>query len=331
MSGVIPGIPAPHALATLPAAGPTSGERPRLGSAAGASAGTESAGTKPERTVPRQLVHRNAASEVLLTGWQRESPESFSLRARLPRAHSFYADTDGRHDPLLLAETVRQAGLLVSHAEFDVPFGYQFMMHSLSVECDPDGLRPGTEPTDLLLRLTCHDLRRRGTRLAGMAYHAHLYRSGSPIGIGKARFDCPSPAAYGRLRDRPRRPALPPAPPLAPGLVGRDRPGDVVLSPTADERVWELRVDQSHPVLFDHVVDHVPGMLLVEAMRQAAWRTGQPGRLELRSFQSDFHRYAEFDRPCLVHCADGPGPGSVRVTVTQDGALVADGQVSGRP
>nr|WP_225448571.1 ScbA/BarX family gamma-butyrolactone biosynthesis protein [Streptacidiphilus sp. P02-A3a] len=289
------------------------------------------AGPHTESIVPRQLVHREAASQVLLTGWQRESADAFSLRARLPRAHSFYADTDGRHDPLLLAETVRQAGLLVSHAEFDVPFGYQFMMHSLSVECDPDGLRPDADPTDLLLQLTCHDLRRRGARLAGMAYHVHLYRDGSPIGIGKASFDCLSPAAYARLRDRPHRPAHPLAPPLAPALVGRDRPGDVVLSPTADTHVWELRVDQSHPVLFDHAVDHVPGMLLVEAMRQAAWYNGRPGRLELRSFQSDFHRYAEFDRPCLVHCADGTGPGSVRVTVTQDGALIAEGQVSGRP
>jgi len=342
MSGVIPGIPALRTTVPFPLAEPDADPASGTGSdaAPGTASGIASApvsGTGPEPgsipgesegTVPRQLVHRHSGAEVLLTGWQRESAESFAVRARLPRGHSFYADTDGRHDPLLLAEAVRQAGLLVSHAELGVPFGYHFMMHSLSVECDPDGLRPGPEPTDLLLRLTCHDLRRRGARLAGMAYHAHLYRSGTPIGIGKARFDCLAPAVYARLRALPQLPAHLPAPPLPAALVGRERPGDVVLSPTADEYTWELRVDQTHPVLFDHAVDHVPGMLLIEAMRQAAWYAVHPQRLELRSLQSDFHRYAELDRPCLVHCE--PEAGSVTVSVTQDGALIADGRVSAR-
>jgi len=282
--------------------------------------------------VPRQLVHRQAGSEVLLTGWRRETAETFALRATLPRAHHFYSDTNGRHDPLLLAEAVRQAGLLVSHAEFDVPFGYQFLMHGLSVECDPDGLRVGPEPAELLLRLTCHDLRRRGARLAGMSYHVHLYRSGAPIGTGRAHFDCLSPAVYGRVRDRPQPepPAHPAAPPLDPALVGRERPSEVVLAPTADEHTWELRVDQTHPVFFDHPVDHIPGMLMVEALRQAAWHAVHPEPLRLRALRIEFHRYAELDRPCLIHRTAGTGSESVELTVTQDGELVADGRVSAR-
>jgi 2-oxo-3-(phosphooxy)propyl 3-oxoalkanoate synthase len=297
---------------------------------------------RPEETVPRRLVHREADREVLLTGWRREAAESFALRARLPREHRLYADADGGHDPMLLAETVRQAGLLVSHAELDVPFGHQFLMHSLSASWDPDRLRtgPGSEPTDLMLRLTCHDVRRRGTRLAGMSYQVQLYRSGSPIGAGRARFDCLSPAAYGRLRPHPQAgpPAPVPAPGLAPALVGRERPGDVTLTPTADERVWELRVDQTHPVFFDHPVDHVPGMLLVEALRQAAWHSAHPDRLELRSMRMEFHQYTELDRPCLVRATvtsgatagTETGGGTVAVTFVQGGVVVAHGQVSTR-
>ncbi|MBC3842489.1 hypothetical protein GXW82_26750 [Streptacidiphilus sp. 4-A2] len=285
---------------------------------------------QPRSAVPRQLVHREAGSQVLLTGWQRESADSFTVRAELPRSHSFYATTDGRHDPLILAEAVRQAGLLVSHAELGVPFGHQFVMHSLSVECDPDGLWLDRGATTLLIRLTCHDQRHRGRRLAGMAYHAHLYRDDAPIGIGKAQFDCLPPGVYDRVRARPpQAPAAhPPAPPLLPALVGRDRTQDTVLSPTADPRTWELRVDQTHPVLFDHALDHVPGMLMVEAMRQAAWCVGHPRPFVLRSLQVDFHHYAELDRPCLVRCAPGAGP--LTLTVTQGGVLIADGQVSGR-
>ncbi|MEY9967900.1 hypothetical protein ABIA33_005980 [Streptacidiphilus sp. MAP12-16] len=283
---------------------------------------------QPERTVPRHLVHRLAVSEVLLTDWQRESPEAFTLRAQLPRAHSFYDTADGRHDPLLLVEAVRQAGLLISHAELGVPYGHRFLMHSLSLECDPNGLRLEATPADLLLRLTCHDMRHRGRRLAGMAYHVHLYRGGTPIGIGKSHFDCLAPAVYDRLRSRPQHltPAHLPAPPLSPSLVGRDRLRDVVLSPTADENTWELRVDQTHPVLFDHAVDHVPGMLMIEALRQAAWLASSPNGFDLRSLQADFHHYAELDRPCLVHSAVSSD--SLALTITQDDVTVASGRVA---
>ncbi|WP_260845011.1 AfsA-related hotdog domain-containing protein [Streptomyces sp. SLBN-31] len=50
-------------------------------------------------------------------------------------------------------------------------------------------------------------------------------------------------------------------------------PTDVVLSPLGQPHRWQLRVDTRHPVLFDHIVDHVPGMLLIEAARQAATAT----------------------------------------------------------
>ncbi|MFD6811915.1 AfsA-related hotdog domain-containing protein [Streptomyces anthocyanicus] len=59
--------------------------------------------------LPREYVHKSAHSEVLLTGWKTEGPDTFTVTAQWPRTHAFYAPTDGRHDPLLLAETVRQA------------------------------------------------------------------------------------------------------------------------------------------------------------------------------------------------------------------------------
>ncbi|MEY9872682.1 hypothetical protein ABH931_002159 [Streptacidiphilus sp. MAP12-33] len=284
---------------------------------------------RPEQTVPRHLVHRLAISEVLLTDWQRGSADSFELHAQLPRTHSFYDSVDGQHDPLLLAEAVRQAGLLVSHAELGVPRGHQFLMHSLSLECDPAGLLLKASPADLTLRLNCHDLRYRGRMLAGMAYHVHIYRAGAPIGIGKASFDCLSPAVYKRLRQANEtawQSPLPPAVPVSPALVGRDRARDVVLAPTDQPDTWELRVDRDHPVLFDHAVDHVPGMLLLESMRQAARYVSGADPLALLSLQTDFHHYAELDAPCYVQLTR-EGAGAVTVTVTQRDTAVASGRI----
>lgn len=78
--------------------------------------------------IPREYVHKAAQSEVLLTGWEPQSAEDFTIRAQWPRAHSFYDVINGRHDPLLIAETVRQAVPLLSH------LGYRdsFVVHRAS-------------------------------------------------------------------------------------------------------------------------------------------------------------------------------------------------------
>ena len=145
-------------------------------------------------------------------------------------------------------------------------------MGDLSFDVDPEGLACHGRPADLSLMVTCGDLRRRGNTISGMRIHVHVMRDGRPLGTGNGVLSCASAAAYRRLRGErggvPHRGELPL--PVPPPLVGRDRSTDVVSPPTADPQVWEVRSDLRHPVLFDHEVDHLPGMVLVEAMRQAA-------------------------------------------------------------
>lgn len=76
-----------------------------------------------ERTVDRALVHRDAIAEVLLTDIVQLDETSFEVAAQWSRSHRVYRpDRDGRHDPMLLLETVRQTGLALSHHGFGVPF-----------------------------------------------------------------------------------------------------------------------------------------------------------------------------------------------------------------
>ncbi|MYU48012.1 hypothetical protein GTV15_14040, partial [Streptomyces sp. SID7803] len=59
--------------------------------------------------------------------------------------------------------------------------------------------------------------------------------------------------------------------------------------------------DLNHPILFDHKGDHVPGMVLLEAARQAACAVMAPPLVHPPAAASnDFHQYAELDRPCWV-------------------------------
>lgn len=225
-------------------------------------------------TVPKELVHRAAVAEVMLTDWERQDDTHFTVTAQWPRGHSFFTPVHGtHHDPLMAVETFRQVGALLGHAEFGVPFGHQFLMKDLSIAVEHEQLEMGGAPASIDIEVTCTDVKRRGGRLAGLRYEAVLRRDGRPAATAAASYTCIAPAVYQRLRgDRPLSGAqrqLPLTAPTAPQSVGRISPMDVVLSPTDQPDRWFLRADTRHPVLFDHPVDHIPGMVLLEAARQA--------------------------------------------------------------
>ncbi|MFF8426960.1 ScbA/BarX family gamma-butyrolactone biosynthesis protein [Streptomyces sp. NPDC016566] len=187
----------------------------------------------------------------------------------------------------------------------------------------------GSAPTDVELHTVCHDIVRGGRTISGMRYEVSVRRDGLTIATGGAGFSCTSPAAYRRLRDgRPTATGHVLPAPVDPAEVGHSNPGHVVLAAPAEpgEPRWELRVDTGHAGFFDHPVDHVPGMALIEAARQAARAaTGQPSAL-LLGLETEFTRYAELDVPCWIEArADDPdaaGDLRVQVTGTQQGQQV---------
>ncbi|GAA2607640.1 ScbA/BarX family gamma-butyrolactone biosynthesis protein [Streptomyces sp. NPDC006349] len=283
-------------------------------------------------------MHRASLAEVLLTDWERVDDEHFTVTAQLPRQHSFFATVGGCHDPLLIAETIRQAGILLAHTEFAVPLGHQFLMQDLSIDASSEHLPVGAAPASLELDITCSDIKRRGTKLSGLHFEAVIHRDGEVAGTGAATFTCASPAVYRRVRSASigdRVPAaLPLTSPSAPQDVGRLSPTDVVLSPVPMPDCWQLRVDTRHPVLFDHPVDHVPGMVLLEAARQAAVAfLGHPGIPV--GLTGEFTRYAELDAPCLISVCALPeaadGRDRVLVTGRQSDRLVFSSTVTVAP
>ncbi|MDQ0757415.1 ScbA/BarX family gamma-butyrolactone biosynthesis protein [Streptomyces canus] len=280
-------------------------------------------------TVPREFVHRVGIAEVLLTDWERLDGSRFAVTAQWPRLHGFFTTVEGCHDPLLVAETIRQAGLLVAHAEFGVPLGHQFLMWDLSFDARPEHLLVGATPAAPEIEIACMDINRRGDSIAGLHLEAVIRRDGQVAATGAATFNCTSPAVYRRLRGSRTGDGVPvPLPltsPSAPQDVGRVSPTDVVLSPAPAPDRWLLRVDTRHPVLFDHPVDHVPGMVLMEAARQAA--VAFLGRVCLPvGMANAFTRYTELDAPCMIEACSVPrdAEGRERVSVTgrQEGHVV---------
>ncbi|MBT2443401.1 gamma-butyrolactone biosynthesis enzyme [Streptomyces sp. ISL-36] len=291
-------------------------------------------------TVPRQYVHRAAVSEVLLTGWEAVPgvpaghSDAFVVQAQWPRGHSLFSQAGGYQDPMLLIESVRQIGSLLSHAEFGVPFGHHFLMWNMSFATTEELLVAGTAPTEVELHTVCRDVVRRGKALGGMRYDVTVKVDGVALATAGAAFSCTSAAVHRRLRgDRPTSTDRVVGCPIDPARVGRTDVGHVVLTEAStrettggQEYAWELRVDTAHPIFFDHPVDHVPGMVLLEAARQAAHAsTGLPDALVV-ALDSTFTRYAELDAPCRIGAVpgepDASGDVPVRVSGTQQGRTV---------
>ncbi|MFI9754717.1 ScbA/BarX family gamma-butyrolactone biosynthesis protein [Streptomyces collinus] len=278
-------------------------------------------------TVPKEFVHRASVAEVMLTDWERKEDHQFAVMAQWPRGHSFFTAVNGRHDPLIAAETLRQAGALLAHAEYGVPLGHHFLMWDLSLTVWPEHLLVGSAPASLDIDVVCSDIKMRRGDLAGFRYQTVMRRAGHVVATGGASFTCMAPKVYQRLRAgrlNSAGPQLPLTAPTAPQSVGRVSPMDIVLSPVGQEGRWQLRVDTRHPVLFEHPVDHIPGMMLLEAARQATVATMGECATPL-SVTAEFSRYAELDTPCVIEARRLPRTGheeSVDVTGHQNDELV---------
>ncbi|MFE7660982.1 ScbA/BarX family gamma-butyrolactone biosynthesis protein [Streptomyces celluloflavus] len=291
-------------------------------------------------TVPREYVHRTAVSEVFLTDWRHDGADSWVVNAQWPRAHSFYGPVNGLHDPVMLVETMRQAGILLSHVAHCVPLDHPIIWQQVGYHLAPEALRAAEAPAEVQLHVTDHNLVRRGKRLVSARQVFRIVCDGAELGTAMLDFSCHSPAVYRRLRGEysdlalANARCLPLPDAVAPQLVGRERARDVVLSPTDDADRWQLRVDTSHPVLFDHPVDHTPGMLMIEAARQAAQAATDGGTLPV-TMECSFERYAELDTPSWVRAhttgRDEDGREQVEVGIEQRGVPVLAARVTSVP
>ncbi|MFE9042742.1 ScbA/BarX family gamma-butyrolactone biosynthesis protein [Streptomyces sp. NPDC012421] len=281
-------------------------------------------------SVPGEFVHRSDPADIIPTGWTQLRENRFSVSAAWPATHPYFSPVGGdRHDPILVAETIRQATMLVAHAELGVPVDSQFVLWDLSYDAEPDALALDAGGADVTIDVILSDVRGRGRGLRALRTTTVLTRDGNLLATGRGVASCTSAAAYRRIRG-PQLELLGQPVPLIPGVppetVGRDRAQDVVLGRGTRPGQWQLRIDTGHPTLFRRPNDHVPGMLLLEAARQAAHAlVGAEGFLP-SVMNVSFFRYAELEAPCWVTAevvpASAPGMLTVRAEGHQDGQPV---------
>ncbi|WP_258049995.1 ScbA/BarX family gamma-butyrolactone biosynthesis protein [Streptomyces finlayi] len=270
--------------------------------------------------VPKEIVHLRRSTSVFITDWKRLGPGDFTLTARWPAGAVGHA-----YDPRVLTQTIRQSGLVIAHAAYDVPLSHQTLLHDFNFTVRPGFRVPTDSPCALQIGIKVSEPTRRGKNVSGLGMDVHVTQHNTTVAVANSEFGWISPAAYRRLRGEHLSGSWnewPLPAPVAPHSVGRITPADVALSATEHPHRWQLRNDADNTLLFDHPVDHVPGLALMEAGYQAANAVFSPASFEPTGIASAFGRYVEFDRPCWLEAEVLPSPGvgltAVRVTGVQD-------------
>ncbi|WP_058043397.1 ScbA/BarX family gamma-butyrolactone biosynthesis protein [Streptomyces roseifaciens] len=316
-----------------------SAEDSRAGNGAGDTADGSGAGGSGR--VAKELVHLSFDDAVYLTGCEQQDATHYTVSAVWPAHTAHRIPGHGTHyETLTVAQTIRQAGLFLAHTAYAAPLDHATLLRTFSYTLNPDAAVDTHRATPLHVNITATPTTR-NKRTTALHLHMTVTAAGSGdagdeasetvLATGETDFEWIPPMVYRRLRGAYHRPptTLPPVtPPLPPVQVGRTTPDEVVLSPTAQPRTWQLRHTFDNTVLYDHAVDHVPGLVLIEAANQGAYTVTAPVteavtagtdaatdvdpcacapdaagtgyRPQPTATHTTFHRYAEFDAPITL-------------------------------
>ncbi|MEO3784953.1 AfsA-related hotdog domain-containing protein [Actinocorallia sp. B10E7] len=292
------------------------------------------------RALPGSLVHKDGLGEVFLTDHVATGSGGVLLAGELPVAHRFYNDLPtARLDLLSVLELCRQGCYVLAHGHHGVPLDTRFLLRELKgrLTAPPEAARHRR------VRIEVDVARRFGSGLA-LDYRVTT-PDGEELATASSSFSWTDEDAWRGLRAAGRarhglgeevgaseRTGLFPSA----RNVGRTHDGNVVLADLEwrrGETTARVAVDPANPAMFEHPQDHVPGMALLEAARQAALWTmsrhfGLPaGRLAVAGLDAGFSAMAELDvrLACTATVsADRGGKGAVIVRFVQDGVEPAE-------
>ncbi|MEV0742602.1 ScbA/BarX family gamma-butyrolactone biosynthesis protein [Streptomyces sp. NPDC050549] len=283
-----------------------------------------------DRSVPRNLVHRKSIAEVLLTDGHALGDGRYLLAAQWSRSHTTFRPGSGdRHDPLLIAETLRQGCLYLCQRFLEVPGTSRSVIKTIGFRLDP-----ATEPvvgygaTDVTCRARVYDVRRvEGLpHPVALSLRLELAAGDAEFGSAEGRARILAEDEYRGLRGA--RSGVLPAPGedirrLPPTDVSAAAPGGVMVARDGTGSLRVAPADLRHPLFFDHPSDHIPGMVLLEAARQAACLTSGDTSGRLTGCRMTASRFTDWDPPAYVAC-EPMGEGWA-FRVTQGGGVTASG------
>jgi len=299
--------------------------------------------------LPRGVVHKAAPEQVFVTDWMPGPGDDLcTIAARFPLAHARFSDNAAPYfDLLLVAETVRQAGIVVASEILGMEDDRQFLLRELKVELDPlERARRGRDNCEVLISQdpSSEVKIRPGRSMAGGLMRARVSIGGRPAGSCEVMGAWVPDEFYASLRggkvDKDSGQGLPQ--PTRRGeveiQVGKLNPANSVLTPVRQggERSWEgeLVIETDEPTFFDHPLDHVPGLYLLEGMQQVAIASAcrelgvDHDKLFVSGFQIRFSRIAEFQPDVTCTAVLDKECREAAVSCSQEGKTCCEGALT---
>ncbi|MFJ1597336.1 ScbA/BarX family gamma-butyrolactone biosynthesis protein [Streptomyces sp. NPDC088261] len=272
------------------------------------------------RTVARETVHRASVAEVLLTDVRQAGDGRFEAAACWPRSHpTFPRGGTDLHSPLMVVETLRQLGIYLPLRHYGVAPDARLLITDLFFRIDPAAEpRAAFGATEITCLATVSEVRRGpGGAVTALRLEVAFLAGGRAFALAGGGALFLDEERYGTVRagragtvaagtppsDRPRPDAA---------TVGVHTPHDVLVThgagprrtggPGQDDILLVEPADPRHPFFFDHASDHVPGMVLLEAARQAAARQSGGTLLRPTAGRLKAARFTEFDPPARILC-----------------------------
>ncbi|KAA9107523.1 AfsA-related hotdog domain-containing protein [Microbacterium rhizomatis] len=259
--------------------------------------------------VDRRLVHRRAVGEVFITSIIPAGEKRWTCGVQISRGHMRAPHKGGALPIPLVIEASRQAGLAISHVGLEVGLDQQYLLDEVTVLFpDHHPVVPCDAPFEAELEVAVVSVRYRQGKVCGLTFAGSWIVAGSVVVIATASMRCISAANYPALRRRaavPERRVEVPTAPLSAGPNGQRVVG------------WKPH----DPLLFDHPVDHVPGMALIDAMLSI---DPFPDTFTVR-----FHQFAELSELVAAHIRTTST--SRTFTFAQGSEVVASGKTVSRP
>ncbi|MGB0944052.1 MAG: AfsA-related hotdog domain-containing protein [Marinomonas sp.] len=237
-------------------------------------------------TVNKKLVHRAAVSEVFLTDVKSTADDKFYTGAHLPRTHSYYNDVPGKthYENIALLEVCRQSSIIIAHNFYEVPLNAKFIFNEAKFHIKNNkALSVKATPSFVLTEVDVISKEFRGDNLSGLTYEMRIYVDGCLAATKLMDISWMPVPIWNKVRSKGLKfvenfseitysPS--PAKLELKSLLGRENTDNLVLHPVEEinnQFTAKLHVNDTHPAMFDHPLDHVPGMLLIEAFRQMSF------------------------------------------------------------
>lgn len=256
--------------------------------------------------VSRDKVHKLDASGVFPTEVVAIGADELWAGVRWPVTHAFYRRHTSQLDSYLLIETIRQLTILVCHDHYGTPLGSHFVMPGIGASLALSWGGDLGAVSEIAVHLRGTNVRRTTAgALQSVELEAAFYADGMIIATGHGDAMIVNDRVYARMRGgRTEKfqggPARQARSTFAPQSVGHKSTADVVLARSSTVDRFTLSLDLNNSILFDHPLDHVAGMIAVEAARQIMRVSFEAPEAEMGGAEFHFDAALEFGEDITV-------------------------------